>query len=161
MRIGIVDTTFSRVNMGKVALETLAKEAPAAEIHRVTVPGIKDLAAAARHFFDKGTDAVIACGMVGPEDVDKTCGHEASLGLMQLRVHFGRPLLEVFVHMDEARSDGELRWLAEERTREHAINCAWMLYAPEKLIALAGTGQRQGFQDAGPVVDPPRPQERD
>lgn len=156
MKIGVVDTTFSRVNMGRVALETLAKEIPAAAVTRVTVPGVKDLPAAVRRFYDQGIDAVLACGMVGPEEVDKTCGHEASLGLMQLRVLFGRPLLEVFVHMDEAKDDAQLRWLAEERTREHAVNCAWMLIAPEKLVALAGTGQRQGFEDAGPVAEAPR-----
>jgi riboflavin synthase len=152
-RVLVVDTTFSRVDMGRVAVETLAKEAPDLVVERVTVPGVKDLPAAARRAYDRGFDAVVACGMVGPEEVDKTCGHEASLGLMQLRVLFGRPLLEVFVHMDEAADDAELLFLARERTREHAINCAWMLLAPEKLVALAGTGQRQGFADAGPVPD--------
>jgi riboflavin synthase len=149
--IGVVDTTFSRVDMGRVALDTLATEAPSTRVVRRTVPGIKDLAAACRRFFDEGADAVIACGMVGPEEVDKTCGHEASLGLMALRVHFGRPLLEVFVHMDEVKTDEKLRWLAEERTREHALNCAWMLHDPDRLVKMAGTGQRQGFPDAGPI----------
>ncbi|MHB8585618.1 MAG: riboflavin synthase [Thermoplasmatota archaeon] len=155
MRVGVVDTTFSRVDMGKVAVATLAKVAPTLAVERATVPGVKDLPAAARAFFDAGADAVIACGMVGGEDIDKICGHEASLGLMHLRVLFGKPLLEVFVHMDEVTRDADLRWLAEERTREHAINCAWMLVSPEKLVALAGTGQRQGFADAGPAPDAP------
>ncbi|MHB8603941.1 MAG: riboflavin synthase [Thermoplasmatota archaeon] len=152
-KIGVVDTTFSRVDMGRVALDELAKRAPEARITRVTVPGVKDLPAAARRFFDDGCDAVIACGMVGPEEVDKTCGHEASLGLMWLRAKFGKPLLEVFVHMDEVAADdgAGLKALAENRTREHALNCYWMLYEPETLIKLAGTGQRQGFEDAGPI----------
>lgn len=170
-RIGIVDTTFSRVNMGKVALDTLRPLAKDADLRRVTVPGVKDLPAAARRFFDEGCDLVIACGMVGAEDVDKVCGHEASLGLMWLRTQFGRPLLEVFIHMDEpfehdglgkvthrpdtpaeiAHYERELHKLSVERTREHAVNAHMMLYEPHKLTELAGTGQRQGYEDAGPI----------
>ncbi|HWG90005.1 MAG TPA: riboflavin synthase [Candidatus Thermoplasmatota archaeon] len=154
-RIGVVDTTFSRVNMGELALDELRKHPRRneLEVRRVTVPGVKDLPAAARRFFDQGCDAVIACGMVGPEDVDKTCGHEASLGLMWLRCKFGKPLLEVFVHMDEVAPEDEkgLFKVVDNRTREHAVNCVLMLLEPETLVKQAGTGQRQGFEDAGPV----------
>jgi riboflavin synthase len=151
-RVGIVDTTFSRVNMGAAALDEIEKRAPEKLIvRRVTVPGVKDLPAAARKLFDDGAHLVIACGMVGPEDVDKTCGHEASLGLMWIRAQLGKPLLEVFVHMDEVKTDKDLKWLAEERTREHALNAVWMLLEPERLVELAGPGQRQGFEDAGPI----------
>ena len=152
-RIGVVDTTFARVNMGEVAVATLRDEAPDAFVTRVTVPGVKDLPAAARRFLDDGFHAVVACGWVGPETVDKTCGHEASLGLMQLRVLFGRPLLEVFVHEDEAKDPKVLAHVARERTREHALNAAWMLYDPERLVEMAGSGQRQGFEDAGPLKE--------
>lgn len=171
-RIGIVDTTFSRVNMGDVAVKTLREKTKDADIRRVVVPGVKDLPAAARRFFDEGCDLVIACGMVGAEDVDKVCGHEASLGLMWLRTHFGRPLLEVFIHMDEpfehdklgkvvkrpesaaqhAAYETELKKLSVDRTREHAINAYWMLYEPHKLVEMAGTGRRQGYDDAGPIA---------
>ncbi|HET6404970.1 MAG TPA: riboflavin synthase [Candidatus Thermoplasmatota archaeon] len=170
-RIGVVDTTFARVDMGRVAIETLRVHAKDADIRRATVPGVKDLPAAARRFFDEGCDLVIACGMVGAEEVDKVCGHEASLGLMWLRTHFGRPLLEVFIHMDEpfehddlgrvtkrpktpeevARYEKELKKLTIERTREHALNAYYMLYEPHNLTAMAGTGQRQGYEDAGPI----------
>jgi riboflavin synthase len=169
--IGIVDTTFSRVNMGQVAIDTLREHAQSADIRRVTVPGVKDLPAAARRFIEGGYHLVIACGMVGPEEVDKVCGHEASLGLMWIRAQTGTPILEVFIHMDEPfehdklgrvvkrpespaeieRYEKELRHLSVERTREHAINAYWMLYEPAKLVALAGTGQRQGYEDAGPI----------
>ncbi|HUR68164.1 MAG TPA: riboflavin synthase [Candidatus Thermoplasmatota archaeon] len=170
-KIGIVDTTFSRVDMGRVALDTLRQHTRDATIQRVVVPGVKDLPAAARRFYDEGCDLVLACGMVGAEDVDKVCGHEASLGLMWLRTTFGRPLLEVFIHMDEpfehdalgkvvrrpasaaevAKYEKELRHLSVERTREHAVNAYLMLYEPDKLAELAGTGQRQGYDDAGPI----------
>jgi riboflavin synthase len=42
MRIGIVDTTFSRVNMGAIALDEM-KKFPEAQVERRTVPGVKDL----------------------------------------------------------------------------------------------------------------------
>ena len=170
-RIGVVDTTFSRVDMGRIAVDTLRQHARDATIVRAVVPGVKDLTAAVRKHLDEGCDIVIACGMVGPEDIDKVCGHESSLGLMWLRAKFGRPILEVFIHMDEpfehdklgkvvkrpetqneiARYEAELKKLSIERTREHAINAYWMLYEPQKLLELAGTGQRQGYDDAGPV----------
>jgi riboflavin synthase len=170
-RIGVVDTTFSRIDMGSIAIKTLREHARDADIKRLVVPGVKDLPAAARRFYDEGCDLVIACGMVGAEDIDKVCGHEASLGLMWLRTQFGRPLLEVFIHMDEpfehdklgkivkrpetqdeiSRYERELRLLTIERTREHAINAYHMLYEPQKLTELAGTGQRQGYDDAGPI----------
>lgn len=172
-RIGIVDTTFSRVNMGQVALDTLRKLGSQAQVTRVTVPGVKDLPAAARSFLDQGHDIVLACGMVGAEDVDKICGHEASLGLMWIRAQLGKPILEVFIHMDEpfehdalgkvvkrpqtaaeiATYEKELRHLSIERTREHAENAHWMLFEPDRLVKMAGTGQRQGYDDAGPIPD--------
>jgi riboflavin synthase len=152
-RIGVVDTTFSRVDVGQAALEELADLDPDHDVTRRTVPGVKDLPAACRALLDDGADLVMALGMVGPEDVDKTCGHEASMGLMALRVLFGRPVIEVFVHMDEVDTDEALRDLARERTREHAVNAHRLLEDPEALEELAGTGQREGFEDAGPVGD--------
>ena len=60
-------------------------------------------------------------------------------------------IIEVFVHIDEAENDRELAFLADARTREHAINAYNLIFSPEKLTAKAGTGQRQGFEDAGSV----------
>jgi len=42
MKIGIADTTFARVNMGKIAIDEINKHASIAT-ERYTVPGIKDL----------------------------------------------------------------------------------------------------------------------
>ena len=41
----------------------------------------------------------------------------------------------------------------KNRSRDHAINAYLMLYEPEKLVARAGQGVRQGFGDAGPRSD--------
>ena len=60
-------------------------------------------------------------------------------------------IIEVFVHEDEAKDDRELAWLMEQRTREHAVNAVKLVLHPKELERDAGTGQRQGFEDAGPA----------
>jgi riboflavin synthase len=39
----------------------------------------------------------------------------------------------------------------EQRTREHAVNAVRLALRPKDLERLAGTGQRQGFEDVGPA----------
>jgi riboflavin synthase len=60
-------------------------------------------------------------------------------------------IIEVFVHADEAKDDRELAFLADKRTREHAVNVYDLLFRPDDLKRKAGTGQRQGFADEGPL----------
>jgi len=43
IKIGIIDTTFSRIDMGSVAIEEIKKLEPTAEIFSCTVPGINEL----------------------------------------------------------------------------------------------------------------------
>ena len=64
----------------------------------------------------------------------------------------GKHVIEVFVHEDEAGDEKELRWLAERRAREHAVNAFDLLFRPERLERNAGKGLRQGFEDAGPII---------
>jgi riboflavin synthase len=150
---GVVDTTFSTVNMGDVAIAQWRKLGIApARIRRRTVPGFKDLAVAAKQMIeDDGCAIVLACGMPGPEPIDKQCGHEASLAIGQVQLLTSRHVLEVFVHMDEARDDDELIRICRNRVAEHAVNAYWLLEKPRELVARAGTGQRQGFDDIGPA----------
>jgi riboflavin synthase len=149
---GVVDTTFATVNMGDIAIRALRQEGvQGANVRRVTVPGFKDLAVAAKRLLDTGCDVAIACGMVGPEPIDKQCGHEASLALGQAQLMTGKHILEVFVHMDEAKTDAQLLKVVENRVVEHAVNAFWLLEKPEELVKRAGTGQRQGFSDIGPA----------
>ncbi|HDP97518.1 MAG TPA: riboflavin synthase [Euryarchaeota archaeon] len=150
--IGIADTTFSRIDMGAVAIDELRKTGTGFRVERVTVPGVKDLPVACKKLFaDKNCDIVIALGMPGGEEIDKMCAHEASTGLIQVQLMVDRHIIEVFVHENEAKNEKELAWLAESRTREHAKNAFQVLFKPEKLIRMAGTGQRQGFKDVGPI----------
>ncbi len=151
-KIGIVDTTFSKVNMGDIAIDELKKQGTGFRIIRRTVPGFKDLAVECKILIEKeGCDIVMALGMPGPEEIDKQCAHEASQGIMMAQLLTNTHILEVFVHMDEAKDDRELIWLTERRVREHAVNAYNMLFYPDRLVKQAGTGQRQGFDDVGPA----------
>jgi riboflavin synthase len=151
MRVGVADTTFSRVNMGAIAIEELKKHA-SVSIERVTVPGIKDLPVACKKLIEeRRCDIVMALGMPGGKEKDRMCAHEASQGLITCQLMTNTHIIEVFVHEDEAENDRELAWLAEQRTREHARNVIKMAFNPQELIKEAGTGQRQGFPDAGPA----------
>ncbi len=148
----VVDTTFSTVDMGAIAVATLRAQGIGGErIHRATVPGFKDLAVACKRLLDQGCAVAIACGMPGPEPIDKQCAHEASLALGQAQLLASAHILEVFVHMDEAGNDAELIAICRNRASEHAVNAYWLVERPEELAKRAGTGQRQGFADVGPA----------
>ena len=151
-KIGIADTTFARYDMAKDAIDEIKKNASNVIIERYTVPGIKDLPVAAKKLFEeKNCDIVMAFGMPGSMPIDKQCAHEASLGLIAVQLLTNKHVIEVFVHEDEAKDEKQLKWLAERRAREHALNTLALLFNPDKLTQQAGSGQRQGFEDAGPL----------
>ena len=150
-RIGIADTTFARVDMARAAIAAIKKEV-SAEIVRYTVPGIKDLPVAAKKLLEEERcDIVMALGMPGPAEKDKMCAHEASAGLIAAQLMTNKHIIEVFVHEDEAADERTLANLSQRRAEEHALNAVRLLYHPEMLTRLAGTGQRQGYEDAGPI----------
>ncbi len=150
-RVGIADTTFSRINMGKVAIDELKKNA-SLQVERYTVPGVKDLPVACKKLIEeKRCDIVMALGMPGSQPIDKMCAHEASQGIIQVQLMTNRHIIEVFVHEDEAKDEKELAWLMERRTREHAQNVVKLLFHQEQLQREAGTGQRQGLADVGAI----------
>ena len=152
MKIGVVDTTFSRVDMGGIAIDELKKTGTGFRVQRRTVPGIKDLPVGCKKLFEEeACDIILALGMPGKDPIDKVCAHEASQGLIQVQLMTNKHIVEVFVHQDEADTDKELAWLAERRAREHAVNAYDLLFRPERLVKNAGKGLRQGFEDAGPI----------
>jgi riboflavin synthase len=154
--IGVVDTMFARYDMGAEALAEL-EDCPGYgskfdAIYR-TVPGFKDLAVAAKQLIEEhGCKIVVVLGMPGREPVDKTCAHEASTGIMMAQLMTSTPILEVFVHEDEADDPDVLAAVFADRSRKHARNAYWMLFEPEELRRRAGQGVRQGFSDAGPLA---------
>ena len=154
-RIGVVDTMFARYNMGRAARTELA-ECPGYDENFVvisrTVPGFKDLAVAAKVLIERhGCDIVVVLGMPGSAPIDKQCAHEAALGIMMAQLLTSTPILEVFVHEDEADDPDVLASVFDQRSRKHARNAYWMLFDPEQLERRAGLGIRQGFEDAGPL----------
>jgi riboflavin synthase len=150
-KVGIADTTFARFDMGKAAIDELKKNC-SARIQRYTVPGIKDLPVACKKLFEEqGCDIVMALGMPGSKPVDKTCAHEASMGIIICQLMTNKHIIEVFVHEDEAPNERELAVLMEKRAREHALNVVKLLFKPAILEKEAGTGQRQGYEDVGPA----------
>ena len=151
-RIGVADTTFARVDLARHALRSLAGAGTGFRVVRRTVPGVKDLPVACRQLFQQdGVDLCLALGMPGRAEYDRTCAHEASLGLILTSVLESKPIVECFVFEGEAGSDAELEELGRRRAEEHALNAYAMLFHPASLTCHAGEGLRQGFPDAGPA----------
>jgi len=151
-KIGIVDTTFSRFDMAKSAIDELHSNATDFKIIRYTVPGIKDLPVACKKLFEEQEcDIAMALGMPGSKPIDKQCAHEASTGLIQTQLICNKHIIEVFVYEDEVSDNAELAYLADKRAREHALNVIDLLFHPQNLIKKAGKGLREGFEDAGPI----------
>ncbi|MFH0860055.1 MAG: riboflavin synthase [Candidatus Altiarchaeota archaeon] len=152
MRIGIADTTFARYDMAADAIRVLKGHISGARMERYTVPGVKDLPVASKKLIEeRHCDIVMAFGMPGPKEIDKSCAHEASTGLIQAQLMTNTHIIEVFVHEDEAKTDKELARLCRRRAEEHALNVAELMINPKNLTRNAGTGQRQGYEDAGPL----------
>lgn len=153
-RIGIADTTFARYDMAKDAIDEIKKTVTGIKIIRATVPGVKDLPVACKKLLEgEDCDIAMAFGMPGREEIDKTCAHEASQGIIQAQLMTNKHILEVFVHEDEAEDEKELAKLCENRAREHALNLVNLLFHPEKLTKKAGAGQREGGPDARPLKE--------
>jgi len=150
--ICIVDTTFARVDMAKYAIEVLQNLMPDARIIRRTVPGIKDIPAAMRILMDKaGCDAGIVFGWVGSSLTDKISYAVYSLAIQLLQLYYGKHVIDVTVHEDEAEEPRKLKEIAVDRARKHAENLYLLLRKPDELTRRAGTGQRQGYPSPGPL----------
>lgn len=149
-RVGVADTMFARYDMAARAIDVLEEGDVA--IERYTVPGFKDLPVACKRLIEEhDCDIVIALGMAGSADVDKTCAHEASQGLIQAELATNTHIIEVFVYEDEAKDADGLRAIFEDRVTEHAKNALRLLEGKEALTEKAGQGVRQGHADAGPI----------
>ncbi|HHQ44619.1 MAG TPA: riboflavin synthase [Candidatus Altiarchaeales archaeon] len=151
-KIGIVDTTFSKVNMGEIALNEIRDNFPNITVTRKTVPGVKDLPVACKIMLEKeDCDACIALGMPGGQEIDRQCAHEASQGIIQAQLMTNKHIIEVFIHEDEASDEKDLYNITVDRCRKHAKNAAYLTTKPEILVKNAGQGLRQGRENAGPI----------
>ena len=152
IKIAVVDTMFARGDMATPAVSTMRAIADEngwpAKFVRVTVPGVKDLPVALLQLLEQGCFAGIVFGMPGSAPVDKTCSHEASLGIQEVQLMTRKTALEVFVHEDEARDSDELGRIMHNRATKHALNLMHMIFRPEELSKKAGSGERQGKENA-------------
>ncbi len=154
IKIGVVDTTFSRIDMAKYAIEVIEQELPEAVIIRYTVPGIKDIPVAAKKLLDEGCEAVITLGWVGGKQVDKYSYLAMSIGLIMLQILTGKHVIDVTVHEDEADDPEKLLEIARNRARKHAYNLVKLVkYGGTALTQYAGKGLRQGYPDVGPLIE--------
>jgi riboflavin synthase len=142
--IGVVDTMFARHNMGAEAIDALQQcsgYGTRFEVVRRTVPGLKDLAVAAKKLIEEQRcRSVVALGMASKGPLGKQCAHEASQGLMQAQLMTNTHILEVIVGEDRDDDPAVLNSLFRNLSREHAINAYALLYEPNLLIAHAGQG---------------------
>ena len=151
MKIGVADTCFARVDMGRIAVQTI-NEACQAEIERYTVPGFKDLPVAAKKLIEEyGCDIVLAFGWIGDQQIDERCAHEASLGIIQAQLMTNKHILSCFVHSLESDDPEQLKEIAHDRARKHALNAIELAKSKTALTPQAGMGKRQGSEDAGPL----------
>jgi riboflavin synthase len=151
MKLGIVDTTFARVDMASCARREIQENWPNVRIVYTTVPGVKDLPIASKKLLDEGCDIVLALGMPGKEPIDKQCAHEASMGIIQAQLMTNKHIIEVFVHEDEGKGDRELKEVAINRAVKHARNAVELILKPEALKKRAASGARQGREDRGRI----------
>ncbi len=150
--VGIVDTTFSRVDMGIIAMKVFERELPGYRIIRATVPGIKDLPGQAKRLIDQGCEGVITLGWVGKREADKLSYVSSSIGLILVEILTGKYIIDVTVHEDEAERPEELKRIAIDRVEKHAHNLVVLLReGPTGLTRYAGKGLRQGYPHAGPL----------
>ncbi len=153
MRIGIADTTFSRVDMANIAVDVIEKIGKDFEIERYTVPGCKDLPVACKKLIEEyKCELVLAFGWVGDADIDEVCAHEANIGLINAELSTGKHILKVFVHEREADNERELKEIAKDRAEKHTINALALLKGKTELTKSAGKGLRQGSKHAGGLL---------
>lgn len=159
MRIGLADTMFARVDMGKIARQRLQEKTGFGskfELVCVTVPGFKDLAVSAKKLIEEEKcEIVLAMGWSGGAELDGRSAQIASMGLMHAQLLTNRHILEVFVHAEEAPdSMSDLYSIAAGRVEGHADNAYDMICFPERLSDKAGRGCRQGGPHVGEISVP-------
>lgn len=151
-KYGVVDTTFSRIDMGNIAIKTIKKEDLDSEVIRYTVPGIKDTPVAAKKLIEKGCDGVITLGWVGKTMLDKYSYLAASIGLITVQILTSKHIIDVTIHEDEADNTDKLKEIAIDRVVKHSKNLVKLIRDGENsLTPFAGKGLRQGYKDAGSI----------
>ena len=149
VKIGVVDTTFARVDMAVPAIAELKRLGAAVE--RRTVPGIKDLAVECKRLLDGGCDACLALGWVGGAPIDEVCANQASMGIQWAKLLTNKHIVEATIHELESDDPKELSQMAIDRAVKHAANAYLLASGSSGLSKHAGSGRRQGKGHVGPL----------
>jgi riboflavin synthase len=151
-RIGIVDTTFSRVDLGSIAVAEIRRLAPGAKVKRYTVPGIRDTPLACKILIEKGKcNMVISTAMVSRAGAEKRVEDQSVMGIMLVQLLTNTHVICAFFDEKEVQDKNKLYSMVADRTRKHVLNALRLLSAPEDLTVYAGLGLRQGSRDVGPL----------
>ena len=147
VKIGVVDTTFARVDTATPAIAELKRLG--AKVERRTVPGIKDLAVECKRLLDGGCDACLALGWVGGAPIDEVCANQASMGIQWAKLLTGKHIVEATIHEIESDDPIELAEMAVDRAVKHARNAFLLASGSSELSSHAGKGLRQGKANVG------------
>jgi riboflavin synthase len=151
-KIGIADTMFARTDMAKIAREAIEDSMIPLKTEHYTVPGVKDLPIACKKLLEEyDCDICLALGMPGDKQIDKTCAHEASQGLINVQLMTNKHIIEVFVHLDEGKDEKDLLKIANNRVYDHTLNAISLLKGKDILSKKAGLGIRQGRESVGSI----------
>ncbi len=100
--IGVVDTTFARIDMGSAAIDELKGLGTGFKIIRRTVPGSRTFRSRPKNSSRRKVRHRHGPGHARSKPKDKMCAHEASTGLIRAQLMTNHHIIEVFVHEDEA-----------------------------------------------------------
>lgn len=135
--------------MGQLAVDHIASNSEAA-VERYTVPGFLEAPLAAQRLIDEhGCDVVIVCSMVNSHDMNKEYAQRATEGFLRVALDNDAHVLEAAVGKDEAKTKRDLVPIIEDRVLGHVENALALLEGRDALRSEAGTGRRQGGDDAG------------
>ena len=151
-RIGIVDTTFSRIDLASIATAEIRRLAPQVEVRRYTVPGIRETPLACKILIEKGRCGVVLnTAMVSRAGAEKRVEDQAVAGIVLVQLLTNTHIICAFFDENEAKDRKKLRDIVTDRTKKHVLNALRLLAVPGTLTDYAGLGLRQGSPDVGPL----------
>ncbi|MDG6990995.1 MAG: riboflavin synthase [Nitrososphaerota archaeon] len=149
-RIGLVDTTFSRIDTASIAIKEIKRLASKVTIRRYTVPGIRDTPLACKLLIERQRcGVVLVTGMVSRKGIEKQIENQAVQGIIMVQLHTNKHVITAFFDEDEARDRRKLYGIVLDRVRKHSQNALKLLALPASLTDYAGFGIRQGVRDVG------------
>jgi riboflavin synthase len=151
-KIGLVDTTFSSIDTGSIAIKEIKRLANKVAVRRYTVPGMRDIPVACKILIEKeGCGIILATGMVSKKGAEKQVELQSVQGIITVQLATGQHIVTAFFDENEVKDKKRLYDIVVDRVRKHAQNTLKLLAQPESLTDYAGLGLRQGGRDVGRI----------